>query len=164
MQALIGLGSNIEPDRNLAAAIDRIAARYPIVRRSRAWRTPPVRVAGGPFLNMAIVVEADAGGLADLRHRLRAIEQDLGRPAGHDPAAARTIDLDVLAVRDHTWHVVEAGLAEQAWQLMPAVEVVPELVLPDGRPAARVVARRPMRGARPARPVRPATASPVKKN
>lgn len=148
-QVLIGLGSNIEPGRNLARAAGRLAALGRVVASSRAWRTPPVGVAGGEFLNAALILELASAGLGDLRHRLHAIEEELGRPRDHDPWAARPIDLDVLAVRGGDWHVVEPGLGEQAFQLLPALELVPGLVLPDGRRASAALAARPLRDARP---------------
>ena len=150
MDVLLGLGSNIDAERNVAAALARISKHYPVLRVSRAWHTPPVGVGGAEFLNAAAVVAVlRPSGLHRLRRRLRRIERDLGRPADHDPRAARTIDLDVLAFHDATWHVVEPGLDGQVFQLLPALELAPELVLPDGRSAARVVAERPLRGAWP---------------
>lgn len=149
-EALLGLGSNVLPERNLPAALARLAAGMRVLAVSRAWRTPPVDVGGGEFLNAAALVAAPAGGLAGLRGRLRAIEVAMGRPADHDPSAARPIDLDVLAWRrpGGAWRVVEPTLAEQPWQLMPALELAPGLRLAGGVAASQAVARRPLVGAR----------------
>ena len=149
MQVLVGLGSNIRPQANVREALGRLALAGPVVAVSRVWRTPPVGVRGGEFLNAAAIVEAN--GLGELRRRLRAIERALGRPAAHDPRDARTIDLDVLAVRasggDGGWTVLEPKLGEQTFQLLPALDLVPDLVLPDGQRADAVAAEHPLRSA-----------------
>lgn len=151
MLVLVGLGSNIGAQANVREALGRLALAGPILAVSRAWRTPPVGVRGGAFLNAAAIVEA--GGLGQLRRRLRAIERALGRPARHDPHAARTIDLDVLAVRASGggggWTVLDPRLGEQPFQLLPALELVPDLALADGRAARAAVCEHPLPGATP---------------
>ena len=72
MRAAIGIGSNIEPQRNVASACQRLARDAPLVDLSRPWRTPAVGSAGPPFLNRVAVVETPLAPVA-LRRWLRAV-------------------------------------------------------------------------------------------
>src|SRR4029453_16062459 len=73
------------------------ARRAPVLRRSRAWENPPVGgVALRPFVNAAVLVSWE-GDAPSLLARTQAIEEALGRRAGHARWADRAIDLDLLA-------------------------------------------------------------------
>jgi 2-amino-4-hydroxy-6-hydroxymethyldihydropteridine diphosphokinase len=166
MEAVVGLGSNIDPGRNLPAAVRRLAARVEVVQASRAWRTPPVAVEGGPFLNAAVRVRTLLGqdGLARTLH---GIEAALGRRPG-TPQLARPIDLDLLLVRHagDGWVLAQPGLASQPFHLLPLGDLLPSLRLgartlqtwarraQTGLPGARPVSLDLRPGGRPPRPVR----------
>ncbi len=110
--AYIGIGSNLG-DRlaNCSAALERIG-RIPgttLLRASALIETEPEEgVAGGPFLNGAAEIVTELPPRPLLMH-LQAIEAVLGRVRGHAPAAARTMDLDLLLYGDLVME--EAGLS-----------------------------------------------------
>ncbi len=99
VQAFLGIGSNLGDRRaNCRLALERLASvpATRIVRVSPLLETAPCEgVAGGPFLNGAVEVATELPP-RELLDSLRAIEVALGRPAGHRPGRARTIDLDLL--------------------------------------------------------------------
>lgn len=96
--AYIALGSNIDPEANLPAAVVRLAELIEVAAASTVYETEPVGAPGAPrFLNAALRVRW-AGTPHRLRGLLRRVEAELGRVRTVDPNAPRTIDLDLALV------------------------------------------------------------------
>ncbi len=105
-RAVVGVGSNIEPRRNIASARRRIADRHVIVAESPLVETWPVGYVHQPnFTNGTLLVETRVG-RERLRAELKTIEFLLGRRPGRNRYGPRTIDLDIVVwngeVIDHT--------------------------------------------------------------
>jgi 2-amino-4-hydroxy-6-hydroxymethyldihydropteridine diphosphokinase len=100
-RAFIALGSNIEAERNLPAAVRRLAAQCRLVAASPVYETLPVGKTDQPnFLNAAVLVETELSA-AELKSQvLQPIEQALGRVRSEDKNAPRTIDLDISLFND----------------------------------------------------------------
>jgi 2-amino-4-hydroxy-6-hydroxymethyldihydropteridine diphosphokinase len=148
MRALVGLGSNIDPERNVPLALRRLGSLATVERTSQVWQTPPVGMGGPPFHNCAALLRT-RWSEPKLRAGLHAIEAELGRVRGSSRFEDRTIDLDLLAFRTgRRWIVVEPSLASQPFILHPLAEVEPLLLLPSGETVAQAVARRPLAGAK----------------
>ncbi len=146
---VVGLGSNIDPERHLAAALRRLR-NHPdlgVVATSRIYRSKPVGAPGTPdFLNAAVLVRTDLSP-PELRRVLRGIEADLGRIRGPDPNAPRTIDLDLLLHGDLVedfggWEVPDPNLARHPHVALPAADVAPELRHPIEGTTLEELARR----------------------
>ena len=58
-RAYLSLGSNLEPERHLARAVDELRARFGAVTVSSFLRTPAVGFDGPDFLNAAAIIETD---------------------------------------------------------------------------------------------------------
>lgn len=140
-RAYIAVGSNIQPRRHIADALERLAAQVSIEAVSAFYRTAPLdRPEQEDFLNG--VLAADTGLLPrELKFEtLRPIEAALGRVRTEDKYAPRTIDLDLLVYGDLVMD--EPGLVlpdpevlERVFLLWPLLEVAPDLVWPGtGRP------------------------------
>jgi 2-amino-4-hydroxy-6-hydroxymethyldihydropteridine diphosphokinase len=148
VRAALGLGSNIDPRRNIESACRRLARDATAARLSRPWWTPAVGSDGPPFLNCVAVVATPLAPVA-LRRWLRAVEHDHGRTRGADPNAPRTLDIDVLATdAGHGW-TVHGDAAAQPFHVLPLAEVLPDLRLPDGRTAREHARAGPLPGATP---------------
>lgn len=95
---LIGLGSNINPQRNLVAAITQIEQHLNVIERSNVLINPPCgSTFHFPFHNQILLASSEQC-LATLKHRFEEIEMALGREA-KTPARKftdRTIDIDIL--------------------------------------------------------------------
>lgn len=137
--AFIVLGSNIEPERNLPLALERLRRSLEVVAVSSVYRTLPVGREDVPvFLNAAVAVRTDRDP-ADLKFNvLRSIEADLGRVRGADRNAPRTIDLDLVLYGDRTVSQPDQGLelpdpeiALRAHIGFPLAEIAPDLIVPD---------------------------------
>jgi len=95
-QAVIGVGSNIEPELNVSRARERIAHRHVIIAESPLVETSPIGYVDQPdFTNGALLVETDLD-RERLRADLKAIEAMLGRRPGTNRYGPRTIDLDIV--------------------------------------------------------------------
>ena len=99
---LLGLGSNIEPEKHLELAREALAKEGTLVALSPALITEPVGdTFDGSFGNQLAIFQCELPAPM-LKHRLQMIEQSLGREP-KSPARKtrdRTIDLDIIAEAD----------------------------------------------------------------
>ena len=87
MRALIGMGSNIEPEHYLAAAAREIRESYPAARFSSVYRSPAVGMEGDDFLNACCLI--------DTAQSREALDTWLkGLEVGQIPAVAPEIGLE----------------------------------------------------------------------
>lgn len=131
---LVAAGSNIEPVANLRRALDSLAAHYPGLRCSRAYRNEAVGFEGEDFINL--VVGFDTGDdVHAVLGRLHEAESLCGR-ARHAPKwAPRSMDLDVLLYGDTVCDepglvLPRPDLLRRAYMLGPAAEIAPGFVHP----------------------------------
>lgn len=149
VRAYIGLGSNLDdPERQLRRALEALA-QLPQTRLagcSRFYRSVPLGPQDQPdYINAVAALDTtlEAETLLDA---LQAIETAQGRVRGPERWGPRTLDLDLLLYGSETLatprlSVPHAGLAERGFVLYPLAELVPGLVLPDGRTLADLLAR-----------------------
>jgi 2-amino-4-hydroxy-6-hydroxymethyldihydropteridine diphosphokinase len=138
-RACLLLGSNIEPERHLSLAVQRLQALLIVERVSHAWETPAVGSEGPNFLNAALLVRTDLAPQELKEQVLRPLENELGRVRGAYLSALRTIDIDVILWDDQV-------LDEMIWYLahvaVPAEEIWPQpLPGPGGETLVQVAAR-----------------------
>lgn len=141
MEALVAFGSNIDAGTNLPKAMRHVAGLADPHATSSAWRTAPHGpVEGGEFLNAVQHVKWHAD-LGALTAALKRIEARMGRPPDSS-WQARTIDLDVVAVREHrkAWVLLDDRLADKPFLLRPLAEVAPTLHV--GKVTVAALARR----------------------
>jgi 2-amino-4-hydroxy-6-hydroxymethyldihydropteridine diphosphokinase len=132
----IGLGSNIDPELNIAEALRRLAGRCSILALSSFYRSPAEGQAGGPpFINGAAEIAAALEPEAVKWALLRPLEEALGRVRTTDRNAPRTIDLDLLLFGDRVLDtprltLPDPGVARYPFVALPLLELAPGLVLP----------------------------------
>ena len=125
---LIGLGSNIDPEINISAALNSLQELTCLKERAAIWQTPPVGCGEADYLNTAVLVETTLA-LDQLKISvLSKIENDLGRIRVTDKYADRTIDLDILVFGNQ---IIDEELWCQPHIAIPAAEIFPDLVHPD---------------------------------
>ena len=133
--AWLSLGSNLEPERHLAAAAAALRRRFADVRFSPVYRSDAVGFDGPPFLNAAAVLESDLPALA-LDAWLHALEDTLGRRRDVPRFSSRTLDVDLLLYGDEVLRgpghleLPRPELATEAFVLVPMVDLAPTLVHP----------------------------------
>lgn len=140
--AFISIGSNIEPEKHLQLAIDRLGALGDLLATSSVYQSPAVGATGQPdFLNAAALVATKLSPRA-AREALRAIEKTLGRIRDGDKFAPRTIDLDLCLLGNIILDSEELTLPDpdiitQAYIAVPLAELSPQFAHPlTGEPLA----------------------------
>lgn len=95
---LVGIGSNIEPQANIAKIIQLLLRQLPRLSLSRVLKIPPIGMnSQRDFLNVVVFIESDMTEI-ELKTICNDIEITLGRDR-RDPARKtkdRTADLDIL--------------------------------------------------------------------
>jgi len=95
----VSIGSNVEPERHIRAALDELARRFGRIECSRVYRSVAEGFDGDDFLNLVVAFETDSD-VFDISRNLRAIEEICGRERGGPRFAPRTMDLDLLLFGD----------------------------------------------------------------
>jgi 2-amino-4-hydroxy-6-hydroxymethyldihydropteridine diphosphokinase len=131
-QALIGLGSNIEPRRDyLRLAVEELGkAPLGLLKLSSLYETEPMDVKEqAPFLNMAALVDSPLRALPLLKH-LQGIEA-LAHKKVEIRRGPRTLDLDLWACGNELSFSEELTLPhprlpERPFALLPLEEIAPK--------------------------------------
>jgi dihydroneopterin aldolase/2-amino-4-hydroxy-6-hydroxymethyldihydropteridine diphosphokinase len=143
--AFIAVGSNLSPEDNIAAALQRLCGLVQVQAVSTFYRTPPLprpdgaprSVGPGPsFINGVIRVSTNMPPRKLKYGVLRRIEEDLGRVRSADKFAPRTIDLDIILfgeqlLDERGLRLPEPDIRRRNFIAVPLLELAPELVLPD---------------------------------
>jgi len=125
-EVLIGIGSNLEPEQALRAAVVALRHRFGRVVCSSVYRGPATGIAGADYWNMVVQVATDTA-VDPLRADLAAIETATGRTRD-DPRVCR-LDLDLLAYGsrvDAVQRLPRPGLYSLPFVLVPLAELAPE--------------------------------------
>lgn len=130
-QVYVAAGSNVEPAKHLALACTLIAAAWPDVRFSPAYRNVAVGFDGPEFINLVVGFSTDES-LEAVIARLRDIEARCGRPRAAPKWASRTMDLDVLLYGDRVEQTSEytlprPDLVKRPYMLRPMAELAPDV-------------------------------------
>ena len=145
-EVYISIGSNIEPESNIARALLLLAASQHLTAVSTMYRSAALNRPNHPeFINGACRIETNAAPRALKFDCLRPIESELGRIRSADKFAPRTIDLDIalyadFQICDDDLMVPDPDIRTRPFLALPLLELAPGLVLPDtGQPLAEVV-------------------------
>jgi len=97
--ALLRLGSTLQPQQHLHAAVEALRARFGAIAVSPAYRTAAVGFDGPDFLNTAVAIETELP-LQTLDDWLHALEDAHGRDRSGPRFSDRTLDIDVVFYGD----------------------------------------------------------------
>ncbi len=133
-RAVVALGSNIDKESNLPAAITAIELHdeMTLIRTSDVFESKAVGGNHPAYHNAAVVVETELTA-AGLIGALKGVESALGRVRGVDPNAPRTIDLDVILYDDFEsaeLKIPDPQLGEYAFVAVPAAQVAGDWEIP----------------------------------
>ncbi len=137
----IGVGSNIEAERNVPKALERLHAVMPLCGISPFFVTPPIgRPEQDDYYNGVVASETEMPPRELKFEVLRGVEAALGRVRGADKYAARTIDFDVLlcgqaVISEPGLVIPDPDLTARPFLAVALLALWPEAVLPDtGQP------------------------------
>ncbi|MCP4204738.1 MAG: 2-amino-4-hydroxy-6-hydroxymethyldihydropteridine diphosphokinase [bacterium] len=157
VSVLVSCGSNIEPQKNLRAALERLATLFELRAISRVFTTRAVGAVAVPdFCNAAVEILTDQTA-AELKFgTIREIEWQLGRRRSDDRNAPRSIDLDLSLFGDEVIQSEPLGLTvpdpeilTRAHVALPLADVAPDRCHPVSGEALSAIAERLLAGAAP---------------
>lgn len=123
--SVIGLGSNIDPQLNIARARELLKAEFRVLGESRFVQTSPVGYTEqDDFINGAVHIETDLT-LKDLSGRLKQLEDELGRQRSAIKHGPRSIDLDVVV---YNGEIIDKDFYERDFLRDSVLELIPKLV------------------------------------
>ena len=130
---VLSLGSNLDRERNIRFAMERIAAAFGEIAVSPIYESTSVGFDGPPFLNLVIGFHSDLPMLA-IRDRLREIEGEAGRIRGRKAFDNRLLDIDILLYGDADLrpehNIPRDEIDKYAFVLRPLADLYPQHVHP----------------------------------
>ena len=131
----LSLGSNVEPQKNLLAAIADLRARFGEIIVSPTYRFPAVGFDGPEFINLAVGIDTDLEPQA-LNDWLHALEDRHGRRRDVPRFSSRTLDVDIVLYGERV--LKGAGNLEiprpellQSFVLQPLADIAPDVRPPQ---------------------------------
>ena len=133
-RVFLGLGSNIDAERNLGIAVRELRRRYGAVRASTVYRNAPVGFDGDDFLNLVVELESMQKAAA-ICAEIEVIHNLVGRQRGGDKWEARPLDIDLLLYNDEVVdeppvRIPRGDVLKYSFVLRPLAELAPDLVHP----------------------------------
>jgi 2-amino-4-hydroxy-6-hydroxymethyldihydropteridine diphosphokinase len=148
-RAYLSLGSNIDHEKNITAALALLAEPGRLLAISTIWETEPVGFTQQPnFLNGAALVETALSAAAFKDRVLRQIEDDLGRVrVAGNKNAPRTIDLDLLLFNEEILEIdgqeiPSPEVLARSFVAIPLAEIAPDYIHPLTGETLSEIARR----------------------
>ncbi len=131
---LLSLGSNLQPQRYLHAAVQELRAHFGDIVVSPAYLTPSVGFDGPDFLNNGVLLRTDMP-LEVLDLWLHALEDRHGRDRSGPRFSNRTLDVDVVFYGDRIvegpGHLrIPRPELRHAFVLKPLADIAPAFVDP----------------------------------
>ena len=123
----LSLGSNIQPEANLAAAIEQLRAYGAVEAVSSIWESHAMGSVGPNFLNACVCFLGSMGHAELKRDITTAIEEKMGRVRTRDRLAPRTIDIDTLM---EDGRPVNLQLWSHAFVVLPLADLLPDFSHP----------------------------------
>lgn len=114
----IGIGSNINREKNIRGAVLHLSKYYPQLHVSPVYESEALGFTGPPFYNLVVSFRT-TNTLAEVQQHCKEIEESFGRPAEAEKYSSRTLDLDILLFGDLVQEGSQGGEPE-----LPRAEVL----------------------------------------
>lgn len=134
-KAYLSLGSNLEPERHLDAAVKALRETFGEVVLSDWVRTAAIGFDGPDFVNGAAVIETDWD-VYRLNDWLHALEDAHGRRRDVPRFSSRTLDIDIVfyddLILDGPGNLrIPRPELKHAFVLQPLAQIAPDFVNPE---------------------------------
>jgi len=132
--AYISIGSNVDAEKNIRAALTALEARYGKLTLSTIYQNSAVGFDGDDFLNLVVGVETEQS-IPDFVESLHEIEAAQGRTRNTAKFSPRTLDMDLLLYDSEVFHsatilIPRDEITRYAFVLRPLAELIPDYVHP----------------------------------
>jgi len=133
-QVYLSLGSNIERESYIRAALDALEAHFGKVSVSSVYESEAVGFEGSHFYNLVVGLQTDLP-VGVLNAQIKQIEDANGRRRDEPRFSARTLDIDILTYDDLCGEIEGVQLprdeiVKNAFVLWPLAEVAGEALHP----------------------------------
>jgi len=130
----LGIGSNIDPEKNLSLAVRELRKRFGELDSSAVYKSAAVGFDGEDFLNLVVRLRSDASPL-EICEEIERLHNLSGRVRGSQKWASRPLDIDLLLYNDliqdeRPVRVPRSDVLEYSFVLRPLAELAPDLVHP----------------------------------
>lgn len=125
----LGLGSNIEREHHIRAALRALEAAFDLLLVSPVYESEAVGFAGSNFYNLVVGIDTELP-VGELSAFLRGIEDANGRVRGGARFAPRTLDIDILTYGNACGEIDGVQLPrdeilKNAFVLRPLADIAP---------------------------------------
>ena len=134
-QVFLGLGSNLEREKNIRAGLLALKDAFGDLKLSQVYESESVGFKGSNFYNLVVSLQTNLT-VSELSDTLKKIEDKNGRVRTGPKYSPRTLDIDILTYGDFVG--VEAGvdlpraeITENAFVLLPLAELAPRELHPQ---------------------------------
>ncbi len=155
VEAFVGVGSNVDPEGNILAALPPLASRVQVVATSNFYRnpalSPDLRVLPS-FVNGVVKIRTPLPPVELKYDVLRHLEERFQRRRTGDRYLPRTLDLDLLVygelqVETEGLTLPDPEISVQPFWIVPLAELIP-----DFRPGPASASMKDLRGGLDTRP------------
>ncbi len=148
-RAYLSLGSNIDPETNLPAAVNELQQFGQVANTSQVWETLPLGYSDqANFLNAAVLLETEYDADEIIKSIIPTVETALKRQRDpNNKNGPRTIDVDLSLFDDDCFTVGEKSIPDsdilvRSFVAIPLAEIAPDLVHPvENQTLAEIAAR-----------------------
>lgn len=136
-EVLLSLGSNLDRERYILAALDALADHFGELELSSVYESESVGFNGSPFFNMVVGIHTEMT-VGELSKWLKQVEDQNGRRRNCPKFSSRTLDIDILIYDSFVGEVDGVLLPrdevdKNAFVLWPLAELKPAGVHPVRR-------------------------------
>jgi 2-amino-4-hydroxy-6-hydroxymethyldihydropteridine diphosphokinase len=127
----LGLGSNLEPRKNLKLALLELQNRFGDMGVSNTYKNRPVGFIGDDFMNLVVQIESEVSA-QDICKEIELIHKLSGRQRASSKWGSRPLDIDLLLYNDlildeKPVRVPRDDILKYSFVLRPMAELAPEL-------------------------------------
>jgi 2-amino-4-hydroxy-6-hydroxymethyldihydropteridine diphosphokinase len=129
----LGLGSNIDAEKNLRLAVAELRRLFGEVRVSPVYSSAALGFEGPEFLNLVVALRTEINPFELVEH-IERIHAMAGRTRGPDKYSSRPLDIDLLLYGDRIdpeLRLPRRDILEHSFVLRPLSDVAPDVVHPS---------------------------------
>ena len=131
----LGLGSNIEPEKNLGQAVRELRRRYGELDVSTVYRSKAVGFEGDDFLNLVVRLRSEESPF-EICEEIERLHNLSGREREGEKWVSRPLDIDLLlyndlVMKERPVRVPRDDVLRYSFVLRPMAELAPDLVHPE---------------------------------